>query len=159
MLQRVITGAAIAVVVLVMLFSNALVTGAFVTLLALVAQYEFLKVVGIGDKPILLCANMIFSALFAGLVMFGKNEILPAIIAIYAILLFAIMLFNHEKIEFMHVSLCVFSLVYITASMLHIITTRKLDMGNLYIFLIFSAGSNCRSSSLSTEIYRICEAL
>ena len=96
MLQRVITGAAIAVVVLVMLFSNAFVTGAFVTLLALIAQYEFLKVVGIGDKPILLGANMIFSALFAGLVMFGKNEILPAIIAIYAILLFAIMLFNHE---------------------------------------------------------------
>ena len=137
MLQRVITGAIIAVVVLVILFSNVVVTGAFVALLALIAQYEFLKVVGIGENPVLLGTNLIFSIIFAVIVFFEKNAVLPAIAAFYVILLFAIMLFNHEKTEFNHVSLCVFSLVYITASMLHIVTVRQLDMGNLYIFLIF----------------------
>lgn len=137
MLQRVITGAIIAVVVLVILFSNVVVTGTFVALLALIAQYEFLKVVGIGEKPVLLGTNLIFSIIFAAIVFFEKNAVLPAIAAFYVVLLFAIMLFNHEKTEFNHVSLCVFSLVYITASMLHIVTVRQLDMGNLYIFLIF----------------------
>ena len=137
MLQRVITGAVIAIVVLVILFSNAAVTGAFVALLALIAQYEFLKVVGIGDKPMLLGTNLIFSIIFAVIVMLGQNTYLPAIAAVYVVLLFAIMLFKHEKTEFNHVSLCVFSLVYITASMLHIVTVRQLNLGNLYIFLIF----------------------
>ena len=137
MLQRVITGAAIAVVVLVILFSNVVVTGAFVALLALVAQYEFLKVVGMGEKPVLLGANLIFSVIFAGMVLAQYNGAIPALAAIYVILLFAIMLFNHEKTEFNHIALCVFSLVYITASMLHIVATRQLEFGNLYIFLIF----------------------
>lgn len=137
MLQRVITGAAIAVVVLIMLFSNVLVTGAFVTILALIAQYEFLKVVGIGDKPVLLSADLIFSVAFAGMVFFRYNQFIPMIFAIYIVLLFAIMLFNHEKIQFNHVSLCVFSLVYITAAMLHVLAVRQMESGNLYIFLIF----------------------
>ncbi len=137
MLQRVITGAAIAVVVLVILFSNVVVTGAFVALLALVAQYEFLKVVGIGKKPLLLSANLIFSVIFAGIVFAKQNSVIPAVVAVYVVLLFALMLFNHEKTEFNDVSLCVFSLVYITASMLHIVSARQLELGNLYVFLIF----------------------
>lgn len=137
MLQRVLTGAVIAIVVLAILFSNAAVTGAFVALLALIAQYEFLKVVGIGERPVLLGANIIFSIIFALVVFIGKNVWLPAIAATYVVLLFAIMLFDHENTEFNHISLCVFSLVYITASMLHIVTVRQLNLGNLYIFLIF----------------------
>lgn len=137
MLQRVITGACIAVVVLVMLFSNIAVTGAFVTVLALVAQYEFLKVVGIGEKPELLCINLIFSVFFAVIVLLGKNVIIPAVVTVYVFLLFALMLFNHDKTQFNDVALCVFSLVYITASMLHIIAARQLNFGHLYIFLIF----------------------
>jgi len=137
MLQRIITGAGIAVVVLVILFSNIYVTGAFVALLALFAQYEFLKVAGINDKPVLLATNQVFSLVFSIMVLLSLTNVVPAIATIYIVLMFSVMLFRHEKVEFTHVATCVFSLVYITASMLHIVTTRQLEAGNLYIFLIF----------------------
>jgi len=137
MLQRVLTGTVIAVVIIAILFSDAIVVSAFVGLLILIAQLEMSKVVGISDKPYLALYNIIFSMIFILATCLNYQIYIPLLSFVYIIALFAILLFNHENIKFKDILVSVFSMIYITAAMLHIVAVRNINLGNLYIFMIF----------------------
>lgn len=137
MLQRVITGAVIAIVMIAILFSNVAIVSTFVGMLILIAQCEISNVIGIDKKNALVWCNLIFSALFIVVLCISGAKYIAVTAMVYLLMLFAIMLFQYEKIGFSDVSVAIFAMIYITASMLHIIVVRNMDLGYLYIFLIF----------------------
>ena len=137
MLQRVITGAAIAVAIIAILFSNYNIVATFVSLLVLIAQFEMSNVVGFDSKPQLKWCNLVFSVFFSLIIWFNITKLIGLSCLIYVLTLFAIMIFAHKKIKFSDVVMTVFCMIYITVAMLHITAVRKLQMGDIYIFLVF----------------------
>ena len=111
MLQRVITGALIAVIIIAILFSNAAVVSAFVGLLILVAQFEISKVVGLDKKAELVWCNILYSALFIIFICFGQFKYIGVLAAIYIVLLFVVMLFNYERIKFYDLTISIFCMI------------------------------------------------
>ena len=56
---------------------------------------------------------------------------------VYMIILFSVMLMSHRKIMFTDISLTVMSLIYIPFLLAHILFIRRMEFGNIIVWLVF----------------------
>lgn len=140
--QRLIFGILGVIVALAVLICGSVeFIGCAVGVIALIGLFEFYRVAGLFKKksPVSY-AGFLFTAIVFYLAIFYPDKIIDSlmlIIAGYVFVLMCSMVFFHSKCSFSDVALSFAGSLYISFFFVHIIFIRQLDLGYLYIWLIF----------------------
>ena len=143
MLERIIFGAMYAIGAICMfLFASSSVLCAIVTVLVMMALYEFFNAVGYtGGKKALVAISYVFSLLMIANIFVAKswsNTGLYATVVLYMLTLFVYMVLNHDSIHFDNVAVTALGTCYITLFLINIYLLRcDAVYGKLYIWLPF----------------------
>ncbi len=134
--MRVLTAVVgIPVIILILLAPPAVMLGA-VVLCSIVGLFEFYGAVKLRDKP-LLCAVGFVGAVIIPLCVFVQPKHMLIGAFSYLLILFVIMLLSQKKILFTDISLSVMSLIYIPFLLSHILFIRRMEFGNILVWLVF----------------------
>lgn len=133
---RVLTAVIGIPVIILILFAPPAVMLGVVILCSAVGLYEFYGAVGLRDKRLLTAVCFIGAALIPCCVYLSPRYIMLGAF-IYLMILFVMMLFSQKKILFTDISLAVMSLVYIPFLMSHILFIRRMEFGNIIVWLVF----------------------
>ncbi len=126
---------AIPLVVLALLAPSPVVT-AVVMLASIVGLYEYFKATELLNHRPLCILGFIASVVISLGANFDTGTSL-ALVYIFVVALFGIMLLSNRKITVVHIGMLIFGLIYIPYFLSHITYLRKLDCGNVYIWLVF----------------------
>ena len=137
MLQRIITGACIAILMIVLVvFSGTWFFPAFMTLLTALGTYEMLGCIGTGKNGFIAVPAIISALASAVCAYFFGYATCVAIIMLYLAVLFAMCVFFDEKVKVNDV-LCSFSsTLYVMLCFAAFTSLRKIDGIGLYMFLL-----------------------
>ena len=134
--QRVLTAAIGLPVIVLLLFCPVPIVIFMVMAAALIGMYEFYGAVGLlPNKP--LCVMGYLGALVIPLGIYLPLDTVLAIIYIYVLVLFVMLLAMHRQLHFSQLEMLLVGLLYIPYFLSHIIYIRNLDFGNIYIWLVF----------------------
>ena len=133
--QRIITGFALVVLLIVILALGTPFVEIAVALLAAMGIMELFNATGMAENKLLM-----FTAVGAGLCLvavqcIGANLFNPAMY-VYIVILFAIYMSNMQKIMLKDIAKTFFLTVYVAFLFAHIIFVRNLDYGYLMIWLV-----------------------
>ncbi len=134
--QRVLTAAIGLPLIVLLLFCPTPVVIGMVMAAALIGMYEFYGAVGLTQYK-LLCGMGYLATVLIPLGAYFSLDTALALVYIYIVLLFVMMLGAHRKLTFQHLALLVMALIYIPYFLSHIIYIRRLELGNIYIWLVF----------------------
>jgi phosphatidate cytidylyltransferase len=149
MKTRVISAAAAIVLLAIIVYLGATAIGIAVTVLAILSVREFNSALRKGGyKPIgiislLSCLPLLYIALLkvlpAGAVISGSDILLLAAIYIFAVMLalFCILMFSDGKYGIKDAAVTLFGIMYIVFMFSFISLTCMMELGHLYIWLIF----------------------
>ena len=134
--QRVLTAAIGLPVIVLLLFCPVPIVIFMVMAAALIGMYEFYGAVGLlPNKP--LCVMGYLGALVIPLGIYLPLDTVLAIIYIYVLVLFVMLLAMHRQLHFSQLAMLLVGLLYIPYFLSHIIYIRNLEFGNIYIWLVF----------------------
>ncbi|MBP3579901.1 MAG: phosphatidate cytidylyltransferase [Clostridia bacterium] len=137
MLQRIITGAIIAVLmIVVVVFSGTWIFPVVMTLLTALGTYEMLCCVGTNNKLLISIPTILSSVLSAVCAYFFGYGTCLAIIMLYLTVLLAMCVFFDEKIKVNDVFCTFTSALYVMLCFAAFTTIRKIDGIGLYMFLL-----------------------
>lgn len=134
--QRVLTAAIGLPLIVLLLFCPTPVVIGMVMAAALIGMHEFYGAVGLAQYK-LLCGMGYLATVLIPLGAYFSLDTALALVYIYIVLLFVMMLGAHRKLTFQHLALLVMALIYIPYFLSHIIYIRRLELGNIYIWLVF----------------------
>ena len=137
MLQRIITGAIIAVLMIVLVvFSGTAAFPVVMTLLTVMATYEMLSCVGTIKNPFI-CVPALFASLCSAVcAYFFGYAVCLSVVMMYLVVLMAMCVFFDEKVKVTDV-LCSFSsTLYVMLCFAAFTALRKIDGIGLYMFLL-----------------------
>lgn len=135
--MRVLTAVIGIPVIILVLLSPSWVMLAAVVMCSLVGLFEFYGAVKMRKSmPILCVLGYIGAAALPFCVFLEPKQILTCAFA-YLVILFAVMLMSHRKIMFTDISMTVMSLIYIPFLLSHILFIRRMEFGNIIVWLVF----------------------
>lgn len=134
--QRILTAAIGLPLIVLLLFCPTPVVIGMVMAAALIGMHEFYGAVGLAQYK-LLCGMGYLATVLIPLGTYFSLDTALALVYIYIVLLFVMMLGAHRKLTFQHLALLVMALIYIPYFLSHIIYIRRLELGNIYIWLVF----------------------
>lgn len=150
MKTRILSALVGAVILFVIVWSNQMVLGVAIFIVALIAMNEFYNAVAnIGYKPVRTVGYLsCFPILFIGLNGIFKSidsyfELFKSInyfslgIFLIIVALFSFTVFLHDKYNLNDIALTVFGIIYVTFLFSFIVLTRNLENGFYYIWLVF----------------------
>lgn len=135
--MRVLTAVIGIPVIILVLLSPSWVMLAAVVLCSLVGLFEFYGAVKMRKSMTVLCVlGYIGAAALPFCAFLEPKQILTCAFA-YMVILFAVMLMSHRKILFTDISMTVMSLIYIPFLLSHILFIRRMEFGNIIVWLVF----------------------
>ncbi|NLV35827.1 MAG: phosphatidate cytidylyltransferase [Clostridiaceae bacterium] len=165
MKTRVISAAVAIALLLVIAYLGSIAIGLAIFLLAMAATYEFYRALERGgSKPIyflgyIACLPLLYLAL-EGLLptqltdYVEKNCLLIAATGFFVLLvvLFCFSMFSDGKYKIADISITLFGILYIAFLFSFVTLTRKMENGNLYVWLIFIGASATDTFAFFTGI-------
>ena len=137
MLKRIITGLLGAIVVIVLLITGRGWLTLGVTVVSVIAMWEFYRAIGLTTKNTPLCAlGIIGSCLIIGVHLVNPRFFM-LIAFLYVVSLLVTMLLSHKYVTLSDVALIIVGNIYISYLMLHIVLVREMDLGSFLVWLIF----------------------
>lgn len=137
MLNKRIISAGIGIILLiVILILDRIFLNIAVAIISVMALFELLNALGYGKNKIVLITAF-FSAIIISFNYFIPQSYTRLFIYIYSILMFLIFLIYHRAIGFKDVAILFFASSYIPFFLSHIVQTRNLPQGEVYIWFIF----------------------
>ncbi len=122
--------------IILLLFSPVPVMTGIVMLVSVVGLYEFFKAAGLLQHK-LLCLFGFLAALIIPVGSYLAPGTSLAIVYLYVVLLFCLMLASKKKITFTHLAIVLIGLLYIPYFLSHILYIRTMQFGNFYVWLVF----------------------
>lgn len=141
MLKRILTGLVCIIILVLILLTDRIWLPLGMAVIGIISMWEFYRAVGLVSKNKPLCVlGIIGSCLIIGvhlLDQFLNSEYFTLIAFAYAMLLLVIMLLNHKHITLADVAMIVIGNVYVSYFLLHIVLVRNMELGALFVWLIF----------------------
>lgn len=134
--QRVLTAAIGLPMIVLLLFCPVPIVIFMVMAAALIGMYEFYGAVGLLSNKSL-CVMGYLGTLVIPLGIYLPLDTVLAIIYIYVLVLFVMLLAMHRQLHFSQLAMLLVGLLYIPYFLSHIIYIRNLEFGNIYIWLVF----------------------
>lgn len=136
MKTRIITALVLLPLLVILLLSNEYVIAAAVTVVAIMALYEFYKATGMTQHKALCALG------FAGAIPVALHSYIPVntyfiLFYIFMILLFSVMLKSHKTVTVNDAAMILFSLLYIPLFLSTLIGIKQLENGTLCLWLVF----------------------
>ena len=135
--MRVLTAVIGIPVIILVLLAPSWVMLAAVILCSLIGLFEFYGAVELRKTKPLLCVLGYIGAAAMPLCVFLEPKQILTCAFVYMIILFSVMLMSHRKIMFTDISLTVMSLIYIPFLLAHILFIRRMEFGNIIVWLVF----------------------
>lgn len=135
--MRVLTAVIGIPVIILVLLAPSWVMLAAVILCSLIGLFEFYGAVELRKTKPLLCVLGYIGAAAMPLCVFLEPKQILTCAFVYMIILFSVMLMSHRKIMFADISLTVMSLIYIPFLLAHILFIRRMEFGNIIVWLVF----------------------
>ena len=107
-----------------------------VTAAALIGLYEYYNATGL-KKHVSLCFMGFLAAIIIPLAGYLTPRTVMSLVYLYILALFIIMLVNHKTIKLSDIAVLLTGLVYIPYFLSHIIYIRSMEIGSIYIWLVF----------------------
>lgn len=137
LIMRVLTAVIGIPVIILVLLAPSWVMLAAVILCSLIGLFEFYGAVELRKTKPLLCVLGYIGAAAMPLCVFLEPKQILTCAFVYMIILFSVMLMSHRKIMFTDISLTVMSLIYIPFLLAHILFIRRMEFGNIIVWLVF----------------------
>ncbi len=134
--QRVLTAVICLPLLLALLFCPTPVIVLVVMAAALVGMQEYYQAIGIAEKRPL-CLMGYLAAVVIPLGIYYLTDTALVLVYLYVVALFVLMLASKNQVTFRDIALLAMGLVYIPYFLSHIIYIRDLELGNVYIWLVF----------------------
>lgn len=134
MKTRIVSGIIGAIVLFVVLFSGEIIFNIAVGIISLIAIYELLKACGIQDKKPLFIAGLIADLAITLTMVLGFNPLYT--ICIFIGVLFILLMTNREKNMYEDICKTLFSTMYVSLFMGHLILIRALDKGVYLVWIV-----------------------
>lgn len=122
--------------IILLLLSPVPVMTVIIMLVSVVGLYEFFRAAKLLQHKVL-CLFGFLAALFIPVGSYFAPATVLAMIYIYMILLFCLMLLSGKKIHFEQLAFVLIGLMYIPYFLSHILYLRNLSFGNFYVWLVF----------------------
>lgn len=135
MKQRIIT-AMVCLPLLGLLFFPTPVIVLVVMAAGLVGMYEYYQAIGLLEKKTL-CLMGYLATVVIPLGIYYLTDTALVLVYLYVVALFVLMLSGKEQVTFKDIALLAMGLIYIPYFLSHIIYIRDLELGNIYIWLVF----------------------
>ncbi len=135
--MRVLTAVIGIPVIILILLAPAWVMLAAVILCSLVGLFEFYGAVKMQKSMPIVCVLGCIGAVIIPFCTFFKPIQIMTFAFAYMIILFAVMLMSHRKVMFTDISMTVMSLIYIPFLLSHILFIRRMEFGNIIVWLVF----------------------
>lgn len=135
MKQRIIT-AMVCLPLLGLLFFPTPVIVLVVMAAGLVGMYEYYQAIGLLEKKTL-CLMGYLATVVIPLGIYYLTDTALVLVYLYVVALFVLMLSGKEQVTFKDIALLAMGLIYIPYFLSHIIYIRDLELGNVYIWLVF----------------------
>ncbi len=103
---------------------------------ALVGMHEYYQAIGLAEKKVL-CLLGYLAAVVIPLGIYYLTDTALILVYLYVVALFVLMLSGKDQVTFKDLALLAMGLVYIPYFLSHIIYIRDLELGNIYIWLVF----------------------
>ncbi|MGE4282186.1 MAG: phosphatidate cytidylyltransferase [Clostridia bacterium] len=137
MLSKRVISAAIGVALLVsVLISDKIFVNIGIAIISILALYELFSATDNMQNKLLALVAFLSAGVLAFSNYIGQKSIM-AFIYSYVFLLFIILLFNHKSIKVNSIAFTCFSSIYICYLLSHIVFTRYLPEGKIFIWMIF----------------------
>ena len=133
--QRVITGAALVVALIVILILGTPVVEFAIALLASVAVVELFSAVKLSGNKLLMVASVAGTIALVAAQCFGAQFFNPAMYA-YIVALFIIYMINMHKFSFEEITKTFFVTMYVAFMFAHIILVRNMEYGHFLIWFV-----------------------
>lgn len=134
--RRVLTAVIGLPLIILLLFSPTPVVIATVMAASIIGLHEYYHAVGLYQhKPV--CIMGYLAALVIPIGAYFTPGTSLALVYIYIVALFVMMLISHRRVTLDHLALLVMGLLYIPYFLSHIIYIRNMELGNFYIWLVF----------------------
>lgn len=102
----------------------------------LVGMYEYYQAIGLLEKKTL-CLMGYLATVVIPLGIYYLTDTALVLVYLYVVALFVLMLSGKEQVTFKDIALLAMGLIYIPYFLSHIIYIRDLELGNVYIWLVF----------------------
>ncbi len=136
MKTRIITGAALVVVLAAMLLTPPVVLTGAIIVISLIGLYEFYKATEMWDKKSLCAVGLLGAIVIPFLHRIDSGFYMPIVYG-FMFLLFLNMLMRHKTISVTHAAMTIFSVIYIPYFLTNLLYIRELGCGNVLIWLPF----------------------
>lgn len=134
--QRMITSVICLPLLLALLFCPTPVIILVVMGAGLIGMHEYYQAIGLSEKK-LLCLMGYLATIVIPLGIYYLTDTALVLVYIYVVALFVLMLMSKNQVTFKDIALLAMGLVYIPYFLSHIIYIRDLELGNIYIWLVF----------------------
>ncbi len=134
--QRVLTAVICLPLLLGLLFCPTPVIVLVVMAAALVGMHEYYQAIGLAEKKAL-CLMGYLAAVVIPLGIYYLTDTALVLVYLYVVALFLLMLMSKNQVTFKDIALLAMGLIYIPYFLSHIIYIRDLELGNIYIWLVF----------------------
>ncbi len=134
--QRVLTAVICLPLLIGLLFCPTPVIVVVVMLAAMIGMHEYYQAIGLSEKKVL-CLMGYLAAIVIPLGIYYLTDTALVLVYIYVVALFVLMLASKNQVTFKDIALLAMGLVYIPYFLSHIIYIRDLELGNIYIWLVF----------------------
>lgn len=149
LLKRVVSSFIALIILAIALLLDANVFAIGVTIITLVATYEFINTFKKGNYSPISSMNYIFSVVFSGIVFFSTNKdfftlapILFLAILMAFILILSLMIFKHKTKNIVDVLITIFGILYVPLFFVFLTLIRNLDYGVYLVVLVFVIASS-----------------
>ncbi len=136
MKTRILTGLALAAVLVLVVFSNIYIITGAIALISLVGMYEFYKAAEIKSHTGL-CISGYIAGLAVVLRQYIPQEFYIPLIYVFMLCLFVIMLKDHKRVSVADAGMVIFSVIYIPLFLSTLTGIYQLDNGIYYLWLVF----------------------
>ncbi len=134
--QRMLTAVICLPLLLSLLFCPTPVIILVVMAAGLVGMHEYYQAIGLSEKKVL-CLMGYLATVVIPLGIYYLTDTALVLVYLYVVALFVLMLASKNQVTFKDIALLAMGLIYIPYFLSHIIYIRDLELGNIYIWLVF----------------------
>lgn len=136
MLKRVISGAVLTVLAVIILYLGGYVTGVATLLLSLGGVFELLRVYKL-EKTAFGWIAYVITVVYYGLITFEYNELIMPVMVLFVLLVLAAYVITFPKYKDQHAEATVLSFMYVTVLLSYMYQVRILENGLWFVVMIF----------------------
>ena len=134
MKTRIFSGIIGAIILVAVLLSGKIVFNIGAGIVSLIAIYELLKACGLQDKKLLIGAGLVANIAFTLTLITGVNPLYT--VCIFIGVLFVLLMTNREKFMYEDICKAMFSTLYVSIFMGHLILIRALENGVYLVWIV-----------------------